>query len=100
MKDIPKAMIEAGARALQSSRMMQQYGHLATPEDWDESHDYIRENWMKHSEACLRAAMVGVEVVMQNNTDGSRFIYSHGTQSDPLAEVRKGDTLAVFRGGE
>jgi len=66
--------VEAAAKALQSFRMMQQYGRPAPPEAWDASPDYIREDWLKHATAAIGAAdaVEGGRVVWVNNTGDHR----------------------------
>ena len=88
--EIPKSMIEAGARALSK---------LAHRGEWDTFDESWREEHRKHATACLRAAMVGVEVVYASKYDGHNIECDCGVSAPGLI-LNDGDTLAVIRGGE
>jgi len=85
-----KAMIEAGARALHEHESV-------VP--WVSVTEWVRDQHRNAATDCLRAAMVGVEVVYASKYDGHNIECDCGV-SAPGLTLNAGDTLAVIRGGE
>ena len=91
--EIPKSMVEAGARGIYDAEPNYEDDPVAP---WENVGESTRKRYIEQATACLRAAMVGVEVVCVNVSDTTyRMDGPMGT-----FEMKPRDTLAVFRGGE
>jgi len=89
--NIPKEWVEAGARGMCDVQNKAR-------NSWDFESESMRDVYRAEATACLSAVFGKAEVVWKNESGESRFAYSHGLSSDPLAEVKPGDTLVIVRG--
>ena len=98
--EIPKSMVEAGARGIYDAEPNYEDDPVAP---WENVGESTRKRYIEQATACLRSAMVGVEVVYTHKVD-HECEASLISDDQPIDErdilFRKGDTIAVFRGGE
>lgn len=100
-----KALIEAGARGIYDAEPNYEDDPV-TP--WENTGASTQNRYREKATACLRAAMVGVEVVFQTKKESVdvqvnvavTITNKRWVNILPEVPLNDGDTLAVFRGGE
>ena len=103
--EIPKSMVEAGARGIYDAEPNYEDDPVAP---WENAGESTRKRYKEQATACLRAAMVGVEVVFQTKKESVdvqvnvavTITNKRWVNILPEVPLNDGDTLAVFRGGE